>query len=117
MTDLFSLKEITVFDSHRIKPSDLPKITCSKDAYNLVYPSWVKEIDHHESFKVLLLYRANRVLGIANLFTDGLSGVMVDVKNIFQTALKCNAASIIIVTIIRRLIFRLAMQVSDLQKK
>ena len=74
----------------------MPKITCSKDVYELVFPSWMEDIDHRESFKVLLLSRTNKVLGISNLFTGGLSGVVVDPKLIFQTALKCNAASIIL---------------------
>ena len=96
MIDLFSLNEITVSYSHKSKPSSLPKITCSKDVYDLVYPTWMEDIEHRESFKVLLLSRANRVLGISNLFTGGLSGVVVDVKLIFQTALKCNSACLVV---------------------
>ncbi len=96
MIDLFSLNEITVSYSRKSKLADLPKITCSKDVYDLVYPSWIADIDHRESFKILLLSRANRVLGISNLFTGGLSGVVVDPKLTFQTALKCSAASIIL---------------------
>ncbi|MFV0591684.1 MAG: RadC family protein [Draconibacterium sp.] len=96
MTNLFSLNEITVSYSRKLKLTDLPKITCSKDAYDLVYPFWIVDIDHRESFKILLLSRANRVLGISNLFVGGLSGVVVDPKMIFQTALKCNSQSIIL---------------------
>ena len=96
MTDLFSLNEITVSYSRKSKLTDLPKITCSKDVYDLVYPSWIIDIDHRESFKILLLSRANRVIGISNMFTGGLSGVVVDPKLIFQTALKCNSSSIIL---------------------
>jgi len=96
MNDLFSLNEISVFYSHKLKVSNQPKITCSKDAYDLVYPGWIKDIDYRESFKVLLLSRANRVIGISNLFVGGLSGVIVDPKLIFQIALKCNAATILL---------------------
>ena len=95
MIDLFSLNEITVSYSHKAKPSTLPKIGCSKDVYELVYPNW-EDIEYRESFKILLLSRANRVLGISNLFKGGQSGVVVDAKLIFQTALKCSAASIIL---------------------
>ena len=62
----------------------------------MVYPFWAVDIDYRESFKVLLLSRANGVLGISNLFTGGLSGVVVDPKLIFQVALKCNSSSIIL---------------------
>ena len=96
MSDLFSLNEITVSYSHKTKPSSLPQISSSKDVYNLVYPSWMKDIEHRESFKILLLSRANRVLGISNLFTGGLSGVVVDAKLIFQTALKSHSSSLIL---------------------
>jgi len=74
----------------------MPNITCSKDVYSLVYPSWMAEIDYRESFRIMLLSKANKVLGIASMFTGGLSGVVVDIKLIFQTALKCNASSIIL---------------------
>ncbi|WP_073172952.1 JAB domain-containing protein [Tangfeifania diversioriginum] len=84
MSDLFSLNEITVPYSHKTKPSSLPQISSSKDVYNLVYPSWMKDIEHRESFKILLLSRANRVLGISNLFTGGLSGAVVDAKSFCQ---------------------------------
>jgi len=96
MNDLFSLNEITVSYSHKTKPSKLPKIGCSKDVYDLVYPSWMDDIDYRESFKVLLLSRANRVLGMASLFKGGQSGVIVDAKLVFQTALKCSAASLVL---------------------
>ena len=95
MSDLFSLNEITVSYSHKTKPSSLPQISSSKDVYNLVYPSWMKDIEHRESFKILLLSRANRVLGISNLFTGGLSGVVVDAKLIFQTVLKSYSGNLI----------------------
>ena len=96
MINLFSLNEITVSYSYKAKPSQLPKICCSKDVYNLVFPTWREDIEFRESFKILLLSRANRILGISNLFTGGLSGVVVDPKLVFQTALKSNASSIIL---------------------
>lgn len=95
MNNLFSLNEITVSYSHKTKPSSLPQIGCSRDVYDLVSPSW-DDIDYRESFKILLLTRANRVLGISSLFKGGQSGVVVDPKFVFQTALKCSAASIIL---------------------
>ena len=95
MNDLFSLNEITVSYSHKTKPSSLPQIDCSRDVYDLVSPSW-DDIDYRESFKILLLTRANRVLGISSLFKGGQSGVAVDPKFVFHTALKCSAASIIL---------------------
>ncbi|NOU62268.1 JAB domain-containing protein [Marinifilum caeruleilacunae] len=96
MTSLFSLNEISVSYSHRLKVTEQPKINSSSDVYELVCPTWDPDIDHKESFKVLLLTRANRVLGIVNLFIGGISGVSVDAKLVYQVALKCNAAGIIL---------------------
>jgi DNA repair protein RadC len=95
MNNLFSLNEVKVSYSHKTNPMDLPAVSSSKSAYDIIYPSW-EDIDYKESFKVLFLNRANRVLGISNMFTGGTSGTFVDVKIIFQTALKCNSVSIII---------------------
>ena len=46
-----------------------PKITCSQDAYNCVYP--VMEDLTHEVFKILLLNRNNRVTKIETVSVGG----------------------------------------------
>ncbi len=94
--NLFTLNEVKAVYSRKERASDRPKITCSRDCYNLVYPSWMESVDHYESFKVMMLDRGNNVLGIAPLFIGGIAGVQIDVKRIFQTALVCNASSIIL---------------------
>ena len=96
MKDLYTLNEITVYYSHKQKMSDQYQIMCSKNVYDLVINDWMIDIDYRESFKVLLLTRSNKVLGIANLFKGGISGVIVDVKMIYQVALTCNASGIIL---------------------
>jgi DNA repair protein RadC len=89
------IAEITIGYSHIIKPSQQVQITSSDSTYNHIFPLW-KEIDYRESFAVLLLSRANRVLGIRWISTGGLSGTVVDIKMIFQAALKANASSMIL---------------------
>jgi DNA repair protein RadC len=54
-------------------------------------------IEFIEQFKIILLNRANRVLGIVPISVGGTSGTVADPKVIFVSALKCNAASIILV--------------------
>lgn len=95
MNNLFTLNEIKITYSHKTNPGSLPLIAGSKDVYNLIYPSW-DDIDFTESFKVIFLNRANRVLGISNLSNGGTAGTVVDAKLIFQAALKSNASSIIV---------------------
>jgi DNA repair protein RadC len=92
--NLFQICEITVNYSSKVKPSNRPKIAGSRDVFDLVMPLW-DDIEYRESFAILLLNRANRVLGIANISTGGISGTVADPKVIFQHALKANASSII----------------------
>ena len=44
----------------------------------------------------MLLNTANKPLGICKISEGGLSSTTVDVRNIFQTALKANAANVIL---------------------
>jgi DNA repair protein RadC len=93
--NLFQICEITVNYSSKVKPSNRPKIAGSRDAYEIVMPLW-DDLEYRESFAILLLNRANRVLGIANISSGGISGTVADPKVIFQHALKANASSVIL---------------------
>ena len=73
------------------------KITDSNSAYRILIDNWDKDtIQLQEEFKVLLLNRANIVLGIYNLSKGGVSGTVVDIKLLLASALKANASSIIV---------------------
>jgi DNA repair protein RadC len=77
---------------------DVVKITKSEDAYDLVIEYWNQDnIELLEEVKLILLNRANRVLGIHKLSKGGVSQSIVDIKLILSIALKCNATSIILV--------------------
>ncbi len=54
-------------------------------------------IEFQEEVKIVLLNRAQIVLGIYELSKGGVSGTVVDIKIILGIALKCNASSIVIV--------------------
>ncbi|MDR7208415.1 JAB domain-containing protein [Flavobacterium piscis] len=73
------------------------KITSSLTAFEVLQSSWNSEIlELQEEFKVLLLNRANEVLGLYNMSKGGLSSTIVDLRLLFGVALKANASSIII---------------------
>jgi len=73
------------------------KVTDSKSAYKILLDNWDTEtIELQEEFKVLLLNRANIILGIYPLSKGGVSGTFVDVKLLLASAIKANASSIII---------------------
>ncbi len=53
-------------------------------------------IGYKESFKVLLLNQANKVIGYTTISDGGLTATVVDVRIVMQTALVTNATSIIL---------------------
>lgn len=73
------------------------KITSSLIAYEVLQSSWDSNlIELQEEFKILILNRANEVLGVYNMSKGGHSGTVVDLKLLFAVALKANASSIIV---------------------
>ena len=63
----------------------------------MLQDNWNYEIiEFIEEFKVLLLNRANRVIGIVPISVGGTAGTIADPKVIFVSALKCNASSIVL---------------------
>lgn len=94
---LFQVAEINVTYKPKFKASERPAISSSKDVYNILYQNWdINKLELLEQFKVLLLNRANKVLGIFEVSTGGMAGTVADPKLIFSTALKGCASSIIL---------------------
>jgi DNA repair protein RadC len=89
------IAEIKISYSHIVKPSNQIKVTSSQAVYNYVLPLW-PDIDYRESFAVLLLSRSMKILGLSWISLGGVSGTVVDSKIIFQTALKSNSSSLIL---------------------
>lgn len=71
-----------------------PKITSSKDAYELLKPE-LTDIPHEE-FWILILNRANRVVKKCQVSQGGVSGTVADPKIIFKMALDELASGIIL---------------------
>lgn len=70
----------------------------SKDTYNLIMSKWDKDIiEFQEECKVILVNRANHILGMLPLSKGGLSGTVVDIRIILSVALKCHASGIFLV--------------------
>ena len=92
-----NISEVKLVYRTRVKASDRPHVKCSKDAYDLLMGSWDQDsIEHFEEFKIMLMSRSNRVLGIATVSKGGISGTVTDVRIILQMALKANACGIIV---------------------
>ena len=94
---LKTVAEVELIYKSKVKPSERPQIKSSKDCYQLMTQTWDEnKIDFVEQFKVLLLNRANRVLGIYEASTGGLDGTVADPRLIFTAALKANAVCIML---------------------
>ena len=91
-----TVSEVQLIYKNKVKASDRKKITCSRDAYNVFMDNWNPEIiEFVEEFKILLMNRANSVLGILEISKGGTSGTVTDVRVVFQAAIKGNASGII----------------------
>lgn len=95
--DWQQITEIEVSYKTKLSSSDRPRITDSQDAYKLLLQSWDQnKIELIEQFKVLFLNRDNKVLGVYDVSSGGLTDILVDPRLIFAAALKANAVSIIL---------------------
>lgn len=89
------VSEIKVSYSNRIK--DRFKIGSSYDAFKVGLAHWNMEtIELQEEAKVLLLNRANVVIGIYDLSKGGVTACIIDIKLILSVALKAVASGIIL---------------------
>ena len=90
------VSEIEISYKPMIKPSEMLKVTCSKDAENIFRSIWGNDINYRKSFYALYLNRANKVLGYQLISIGGISGTVVDVRCIYLAALKALSSSIIL---------------------
>ena len=99
-TDLKSLLEVAEIKlsyKSKVKTSLRPKISSSVDAYKLLNEHWdSSRVEFVEQFKILLLNRANKVIGLFEVSTGCQTGTVADPKLIFVAALKTNACAIIL---------------------
>ena len=91
------VNEIAISYSGNLKTNQLPKITSSQNAAELLYGQWNKNnIELHETFKVMLLNNANKVKGIYEVSTGGITGTLVDLRILFAVVLKSLTTAVIL---------------------
>lgn len=88
-----TIAEVQITYTSKIKSADRIKICCSEDANKALRTFW-PSFDHVEFAYLLLLNRQNQILGFHQLAKGGMTGTVVDVRVIFQVAIKANAISI-----------------------
>ena len=95
---LNQIAEVELIYKSKVKASERPKISHSRDAYIIFKDNWDEnKIELQEQFKVMFLNKANKVLGIYEVSTGGMTGTVADPKLIFAAALKISACSILLV--------------------
>jgi DNA repair protein RadC len=94
---LFEVAEIQLSYKSKVKPSLRPKVTSSRDCYNVLKKYWDEDkIEFVEQFKVLLLNRAHKVLGLYEVSTGTTTTTVADPRLIFVAAIKANACGVIL---------------------
>ncbi|HET9056286.1 MAG: JAB domain-containing protein [Chitinophagaceae bacterium] len=89
--------EVELIYKTTVKPSQRPKINSVKDCYELLKELWDENtIEMQEQFKVLLLNRGNKVIGVYEASSGGLTGTVADPRLILAAAIKSLAVSIIL---------------------
>lgn len=95
--DVNCITEVELIYRNPLKPSLRPVVRSAKEAYELFMKNWnLDKIEIQEEFKIMLLNRACKVLGIFTLALGGPNSVIVDRKLLFATVLKANAGRIIL---------------------
>ncbi|WP_285058841.1 RadC family protein [Pedobacter ginsengisoli] len=77
-----------------VAAKDVIKVVTSRDAFEILLPVFADL--NHEEFWILMLNRANFVIGRYLISKGGQAGTIADPKIIFKTALEHNAANIIL---------------------
>lgn len=89
--------EVELVYKTKVKASERPQIKSSIDSYSILKEIWDdNKIDMQEQFKVLLLNRANRVIGVYEASSGGITGTIADSRLILAIAIKSLAVSIIL---------------------
>lgn len=94
--NMYKAAEVKLSYISKVKASERVQIRSAEDAASLFFKTWDwATIEHSEMVKIILLNRANKVLGIATVSQGGLSGSVIDTRIILQYAIKANASAVI----------------------
>jgi len=89
--------EVELVYKTKVKPSQRPQISTYEDSCKIIRQIWDPgKIEMVEQFKVLFLNRANKVLGVFEASSGGITGTVADPRLILAAAVKANAVSMII---------------------
>jgi DNA repair protein RadC len=88
--------EITINYKPCQQARGMKKIFSSRDIISYLRGIWSDRLEYVEESYLVLLSRSNKILGYLKLSQGGTAGTVVDVKMIYQAALKANSHAIIL---------------------
>ena len=91
------VNEIKISYCESLGTIESDSIQMSPPVAKLLFDNWNKDtIGLHETFKVLLLNNANKVKGVYQASSGGLTGTLVDIRILFAVILKSLSTTIIL---------------------
>ncbi|WP_271766751.1 JAB domain-containing protein [Aquimarina algiphila] len=91
------VNEIKISYKEKVRTLNSIAIKSSSEAAKLIFEQWNSDtIGLHESFKVLLLNNSNKIKGIYQLSTGGITGTVVDIRILFAIIIKTLSVGIIL---------------------
>lgn len=93
---LHQVAEVNISYSNTVLAAERPIVSSSKDAEVIFRNCWSAHIELLEECYLMLLNRANQVIGVVHISKGGISGTVVDLKIILAAALKAVASGIIL---------------------
>ena len=95
--ELLKVCEVKLTYQSKIKASERYHISTSEDAYKVLKGCYDEStLQYRETFKILLINQASKVLGVSNISEGGITETGADVRLILQAALLGNATGIIL---------------------
>lgn len=79
-----------------MRDSERRFVRTSTEAYDLFKPFFQPSMQHREVFYLMLLNRRNGVIGVVEIASGGVNGVVVDTKIVFGAALVAQASAILV---------------------
>lgn len=94
---LYQVAEIKVTYHPKIPGGNRIQVRSSRNIYDIFMDFWDStKIEYKEDFYAMYLNRANRIIGIHHHSSGGLSGTVVDTKQILGVGLKSNCSAIVL---------------------
>ncbi len=89
--------EVELVYKTRVKASERPKVSTSKEIYEILLKLWDEnKIEMQEEFKVLFVNRAFKIIGVYDVASGGITGTVADSRLILAAALKSLAVCIVL---------------------